>query len=371
VERILLVMADRHFGNLVVASPVMAGIVQGLGENLLGLVVDSRLLPLVERVPGLAGVRIIPYRDRSARSSWDRVRQFWVLQRSLRLLRPSLALDLEGNQAGALLGWLSGAPERVGPESCRRASLYTTALAVKRQGHRVEQYAQLAHWLGIDVADLRPRLQPTAEDYVQWRAYAESVRLSPKRPFACLHVGGGRDLKCWPEQHFAELTLRLARLGVRAVLVGGRPDLEKAARVASAGSRYTVNAVDRLPIGALLVGLSRCAVFIGNDSGPAHLAAAVGAPVTVLFGPTAASEWAPLGPSVSVLRGRVPLDRELAARWAKDARSMESIPVWAVARTALRQVREAGRCGPWLDPGAEHDMSRRDDPKALSEPVNA
>ena len=371
MERILLVMADRHLGNLVVASPVMTGIVQGLRERLIGLVVDSRLFPLVERIPGLAGVQIIPYRDRSARSSWDRVRQLWVLRRSLRSLRPSLALDLEGNQAGAVLCWLSGARERAGPDTCRRASFYTTAIPSKIGGHRVEQYAHLAQWLGIDVADLRPRLQPTGEDHARWAAYAESVRLNPKRPFACLHVGGGRDLKCWPEQRFAELTLRLARLGVRAVLVGGRPDLDKAARVASLGSRDMVNAVDSLTIGALLAGLSRCAVFIGNDSGPAHLAAAVGTPVTVLFGPTAASEWAPLGPSVRVLRGELPLDRELAVRWASDARSMESIPLWAVARTALRQAQVEGRCGPWLDPDAEHDAPRSDYPKALSLPVTA
>jgi ADP-heptose:LPS heptosyltransferase len=359
-------MADRHLGNLVVASPVMTGIVLGMGERLRGLVVDSRLVPLVERVPGLAGVRIIPYQDRSARSSWDRVRRLWVLRRSLRQLRPSLALDLEGNQAGAVLCWLSGAQVRAGPDTCRRAGLYTAAIPARMGGHRVEHYGHLARWLGIDVTDLQPRLQPTPEDYARWTAYAESVRLNPNRPFACLHVGGGREIKCWPEERFAELTLRLTRLGVRAVLVGGRPDLDKAARVASASSRDTVNAVDRLPFGALLAGLSRCAVFIGNDSGPAHLAAAVGAPVTVLFGPTDASEWAPRGSSVRVLRGQLPLGRALAAQWASDARSMESIPIWTVARTAIRQAREAGRCGAWLETEAALDASARDDPEAPS-----
>lgn len=371
MERILLVMADRHLGNLVVASPVLTGIVRGLGERLLGLAVDSRLLPLVERVPGLAGVHVIPYRDRSVRSSWDRVRQLWLLWRSVRSLRPSLALDLEGNQAGAVLCWFSGARERAGPDTCRRAGLYTTAIPSKIGGHRVEGYAHLAHWLGVDITEFRPRLEPTAEDHAHWTAYAESVRLDPRRPFACLHVGGGRDLKCWPEERFTELTRRLTRLGVGTVLVGGRPDLDKAACVASLGSRDTVNAVDRLPIGALLACLSRCAVFVGNDSGPAHLAAAVGAPVTVLFGPTDPTEWAPLGPCVRVLRGQLPLDRELAVKWASDARSMESIPLWAVARTALNQAREAGRCGPWLDPGAGHNAPTHDDPKAHSRPVTA
>jgi len=357
VERILLIMADRHLGNLVVASPVLTGIVRELGERLVGLVLDSRLLPLAERVPGLDRIRIIPYRDRWIRSIWDRIRQFWVLRRTLRSLQPSLALDLEGNQAGALLCWLSGARERAGPNTYRRASFYTIAIPARIGGHRVDQYAHLAHWLGIEVTDLWPRLQPTADDHALWTAFAESVDLNPKQPFACLHVGGGRDIKCWPEARFAELTLRLNRLGVRSVLVGGGPDFDKAVRVVSAGSQNTLNAVDRLPTGVLLAGLSRCAVFIGNDSGPAHLAAAVGAPVTVLFGPTDASEWAPRGPSVHVLRGRLPLEKELAARWAKDARSMESIPLWAVARTALLQARKSGRCGPRPDPNAKYDAS--------------
>jgi heptosyltransferase-3 len=238
--------------------------------------------------------------------------------------------------------WLSGARRRVGPGTCRRHWLYTEQVPMVVGSHRVEGYARVPDWAGIDIQPRPPELLPTAQDQEAWHEFAQSAALAPGERFACLHPGGGRDEKCWPEDRFAALTLQLRRNGLRSLLVGGRPDLARAGRILVDSAPGTLDATGRLPLGALLAGLSRCSVFVGNDSGPGHLATAVGAPAVVLFGPTDPGEWAPLGKSVTVVRG----DRQLldgpAANWSVDARRMESISVDAVSEAALRLARHSG-----------------------------
>jgi len=342
MDRVVAVMVDKHLGYMVLGSAVLSAMAGALGERLQGIVIDPVLLELVRRVPGLSAIPLIFYRDRSLQTVASRIRHLWELRRTLRELRPTLALDLEGNQAGALVAWLSGARRRVGPRTCRRRWLYTEQVPVVAGSHRLEGYVQVPAWAGVDIPPQLPELLPTAQDREGWDEFARSVALAPGEPFACLHPGGGRDQKCWPEDRFAALTLRLRSDGLRSLLVGGRPDRARAGRILASSAPGTLDATGRLPLGALLAGLSRCSVFVGNDSGPAHLAAAVGAPVVVLFGPTDPGEWAPLGDSVAVVRGDQRLLEGAAANWSVDARSVESIALAAVLQAALRQARYSG-----------------------------
>jgi len=342
MDRVVAVMVDKHLGNMVLGSAVLNAMAGVMGERLRGIVIDPGLLELVRRVPGLSAVPLICYRDRSLPTVAQRVGHLWELRRTLREVRPTLALDLEGNQAGALVAWLSGARLRLGPGTCRRHWLYTEQVPMVAGSHRLEGYARVPDWAGIDIPFRSPELLPTAQDQEGWREFAQSAALSPGEPFACLHPGGGRDEKCWPEDRFVALTLQLQRNGLRSLMVGGRPDLARAGRILAGSAPGTLDATGRLPLGVLLAGLSRCSVFVGNDSGPAHLAAAVGAPAVVLFGPTDPGEWAPLGKSVTVVRGERQLLDGPAANWSVDARRMESISVDAVSEAALRLARHSG-----------------------------
>jgi ADP-heptose:LPS heptosyltransferase len=346
-------MVDKHWGNMVLGSAVLSAMAGVMGERLKGIVIDPGLLELVRRVPGLSAVPWICYRDRTLPTVAKRIRHLEELRRTLREVRPTLALDLEGNQAGALVAWLSGARRRVGPGTCRRHWLYTEQVPMVAGSHRLEGYARVPDWAGIPIPPQLPTLLPTAQDQESWHEFAQSVALAPGEPFACVHPGGGRDEKCWPEDRFAALTLRLRRNGLRSVLVGGRPDLARAGRILVDSAPGTLDATGRLPLGALLAGFSRCSVFVGNDSGPAHLAAAVGAPAVVLFGPTDPGEWAPLGKSVTIVRGdRQPRDGP-AANGSGDARRMDSISLDVVSLAALRLARRSGYPeDPSLDLGA-------------------
>ena len=150
--------------------------------------------------------------------------------------------------------------------------------------------------LGITPGDVDPPLlQFTAEE----DAAAASLRRALPRRFLAVHPGSGSLAKSWPKERFVEFidTLDAGPF----LLVVGPADADAAAPL-----RDHRNAViaDNLKVRRLAALLGQAAVFVGNDSGVTHLAAAAGAPTVALFGPTDPAVWAPVGANVRVLRGR-------------------------------------------------------------------
>jgi heptosyltransferase-2 len=115
------------------------------------------------------------------------------------------------------------------------------------------------------------------------------------RPAIAIHPGSGGERKRWPPSHFAAL-IRSLRCGYAPILIAGPQDEEVVAQViAEAGATPIVR---DLSVAGLAAFLSRCAFYVGNDSGVTHLAGLLGAPTVALFGPTDPALWAPLGPQV-------------------------------------------------------------------------
>lgn len=126
---------------------------------------------------------------------------------------------------------------------------------------------------------------------------------APAGDVPVLHPGSGSRHKCWPAARFLELAARLAAAGRRPRIVVGdvEEDLwrpEEVEAFAAAGELY--RPTDLL---GLLQAYAGAGVFVGNDSGPGHLAGILGLPTVCLFGPTDPARWRPLGPRVTVLRG--------------------------------------------------------------------
>jgi heptosyltransferase-2 len=164
--------------------------------------------------------------------------------------------------------------------------------------------------LGLSTADFRSRLRlPTGNDV----AFLTS---DPRLPVA-IHPGSGSPRKNWPRERWTELMARLEEpillvLGevemewlpiCSSLLAGDRPAPLTA--IGSPASRLLhprVQLAHNLPLPELAAALARCRLFLGHDSGVSHLAAAVGTPCVLLFGPTDPAMWAPPGDHVRVLR---------------------------------------------------------------------
>ena len=282
VERIAVLRANR-LGDLVLALPALAALraaypraeITLLGAGLHPRLLDGRPGPWdrVEVVPGCPGVRDTDTDEHDPAA----VQRFLAAQRRRRY---DLALQLHGGGAssnpfvrglGAALS--VGARDRGAPPLDRDVPYAVTQ-------HEVLRLLEVVALAGARPVDLEPVLAVTARD----RAAAAAALPDDGRPLVALHLGASDPRRRWPVRHFAAVADDLAARGGRLLVVGSGPDDAHAARALRAAVRAPViDLVDRLSLPALAGLLARCALVVGNDSGPRHLAAAVGAPTVGVF----------------------------------------------------------------------------------------
>lgn len=153
--------------------------------------------------------------------------------------------------------------------------------------HACDHYLGALEELAIFESGLAPRIL----------ALAESFDPAP----VAIHPGSGGAHKIWPLKHYLELAAYIESAhGLSVLWVLGEADREITRQLAAKVPEQ--QRMDNLPLAELARVLAGCRLFVGNDSGIAHLAAAVGTPVVVLFGPSDPAQWAPRGPRVAVVR---------------------------------------------------------------------
>ncbi len=142
----------------------------------------------------------------------------------------------------------------------------------------------------------------SAEATQRLKNFLAGAGISPDEEYLAVHPGSGSYTKCWPANYFAELINRWKSSNRPAVLIEGPAD-EDAVRGVSAitGDVPVLKRPDWELVAALLHG---CRAYAGNDSGIAHLAAALGAPVVAVFGPTDPTVWGPRGKEVTIIQGK-------------------------------------------------------------------
>ena len=192
------------------------------------------------------------------------------------MTRADLVLNLHGGTRSMVLTALSRAKIRTGFAHHRYSFVYSESiptaqqiLGVSRRVHTAEHLATAMFWLGV------PREQiPRAKLFV-------TAPSAERRPYAVIHPFASAPGKAWPAERFIELARRLDLEPV--FLAGPGDDLNPFEKFQT--SRGSLSLTKSL--------LSGASLFIGNDSGPAHIAAAFGVPVVVLFGPSDPVTWAP------------------------------------------------------------------------------
>ncbi|HZI65361.1 MAG TPA: lipopolysaccharide heptosyltransferase II [Thermoanaerobaculia bacterium] len=203
----------------------------------------------------------------------------------------------------ALVAFLAGIPERIGFASDGRAPLLTAGLAPPpRTSHQLRDYDSLLVSRGVQPDLAPPRLAVPAAS-VDAAAFALArAGLPPNRPLVLLAPGAAFGwTKRWPAERFGQLGRLLLERGLLcAVVIGpGEEPLAEEARVAAGGYLPALGAdLDPMGVAALA---ARARAVVSNDSGPMHLAAAVGTPVVAFFGPTDPGRTGPTGVPSEVL----------------------------------------------------------------------
>jgi heptosyltransferase-3 len=227
--------------------------------------------------------------------------------RALRRAAPDLVLEMGQGDREAVLGWLSGAQRRVGYEPGRsggwRRVLLTDMVPWNGAQHVVETNLDLVRACGIPADASRPVLVVRPEMRARMWARLASAGLSPGKPLVVVHPVSRWLFKAWPEESCAEVIARLvrhARVAVALTSGPGPAEVEAAGRilarveeVRAAGS--VLNLIGQTSLAELAAVLGRAALFLGVDSAPMHMAAALAVPVVALFGPSGEHSWGPWG----------------------------------------------------------------------------
>jgi lipopolysaccharide heptosyltransferase I len=225
----------------------------------------------------------------------------WALRRE----RFDVALDLQGLLKSAIPCWLSGARLRIGSERAREGSKLFYNLRVapsKAESHAVERCLELARPLGAQEEPLEFRLRVSGES----RTWADKF-LAVRQPgdeegnLVALSPGSSKPEKCWPVQGFAKLAQALSKGGAKLVVVGNAREKPLEDELAQACQVELIRAVGETTVAQLVGLLERCVLFVGNDSGPLHIAAALGIPCLAFYGPTNPRLTGPYGEQHVVL----------------------------------------------------------------------
>ena len=166
--------------------------------------------------------------------------------------------------------------------------------------HAAMQLARPLRQLYLTLADPAAKLYPSSADC----EFAESFLARLDAPVVALHPGSGSETKNWAIDHWRALGETLLHGGIAAslLIVGGEADHKQLRTLQSAWCRRRVALGENLPLPELAALLSKCMLFLGHDSGVSHIAAAVGTPSLLLFGPTEPAIWAPAHAHVRIVR---------------------------------------------------------------------
>jgi lipopolysaccharide heptosyltransferase I len=293
-------------GDVIHALPVARALKQAHPSAHLTWIVEAREYAILRDHPDLDAVvpvdtrlwRRLIWKRAGARQVWDKLGR---LTTRIRAARFDVALDLQGLIKSGLLTAYTGAPLRIGFSAGwsreRLNCLFTNRHVTPPPSavHVVEQYLALLAPLGIapSAPEFHVPSRPEAERRMEEFLGEHGVKRQDL--LVALNPGAGRENKRWPVAHFRTLAERLgAEPGVRLLLLWGPDEIHMARQIRDGLSARAILAppTDLDELSALL---RRCALMVANDTGPLHLAAAVGTPALGLFGPTKAERNGPYG----------------------------------------------------------------------------
>jgi heptosyltransferase-2 len=308
------------------------------------LLVKSTIAELFKGHPGVD--RIFVYEDRGRHAG---LVGKWALAGALRRARFNLAILFQNAFEAAFLTFLAGIPQRYGYATDGRGLLLSDPIPVPgraRIGHQVRYYMDLLQPLGAVDPPRAPRLflSPEEQESMGRRLALAGIA----EPDFVIGVNPGSvygSAKRWPPERFAETADRLVReyedesgRAARIVIVGGRGEETLGNAVAVKMRHRPVVLSGHTTIRELMAAIKRCGLFLTNDTGPMHIAAAFEIPLVAVFGPTDARVTSPFGAGHTIVRQSVDCSPCLLRECPIDHRCMTRVTVAMVYEAATAQL---------------------------------
>ncbi len=355
----LVVRAPNWIGDAVMSEPALATLRGVFPRAEVTLLAKPAVAELFQGHPGVD--RVLVY---EARGRHGGVVGKWRLARTLRHAGFDMAILLQNAFEAGLLTWLARIPRRYGYATDGRGWLLTDPIPVPAEASRLHQadyFHRVLDPLASSPPRRAPRLSLTLEEEQALANRLKAASVEDRDLLVGLNPGSTYGTaKRWLPERFAQtadaLVERLGRqdgAGVRVVVVGAKGEEAVGEVIAQHMTHVPIQLAGQTTIRELMALVKRCRVFISNDTGPMHIAAAFGVPVVALFGPTDPATTSPAGGAFTVVRHPVDCAPCLLRECPIDHRCMTGISVDTVVEAAVQITRadkltgeRPGRPGP-------------------------
>ncbi len=335
----VLIRATNWVGDAILALPALRAVRKTFPDARIAILAR----PYVAEIYREQGIcdELIAYDPKGQHRGW-RGRE--RLARELRAKKFDVALLLQNAFDAAWLAWRAGVPQRIGYARDGRSFLLTKAIKVPKQGkipaHEKFYYLELlrrAGWIEQWQDDSHIALHvPGAARH---RALQTLVQAGARPTAVRVAIGAGASYgsaKCWlPERFAAALNEFLSHADADTILFGTAAEAGVSSAIARELRRAPIDLTGKTSIGELPGLLSQCHLFLGNDSGAMHVAAAVGLPVVAIFGPTDPEGTAPVTPRASIVQQKPYCSPCFLRRCPTDHRCMKAVTP-AMVEAAMR-----------------------------------
>ena len=314
IQRILLIRLS-SIGDVLLASPVAEKLRQHFPKAHITWVVETKSKEVIEGNPFVDEVFVWHRKlwNEQARQKKEYLQLIYLnydFLQSIRALQADLAINMQDDFRSTVLANISGARYRICSKTFRESNRWFANLLVDNtlEKHAMLQYVSLLSPLGIGVKDTHMTMPFTSKDIVYSNSLLVEQGLKPKQ-FAVLNPAASSEKKVWPTEYYATLAdLLIEKCNTPIVFLGAEMDRALVAEIISKMHHEAHDFSGKTTLKQLGALVQKAQLFISGDTGPLHIAAAVGTPTVSLFGPTNPEKYAPLGKLHVTLAGKAMQD---------------------------------------------------------------
>ncbi|HTK88213.1 MAG TPA: lipopolysaccharide heptosyltransferase II [Nitrospiraceae bacterium] len=349
----ILIRGTNWIGDAVMSEPALSAIRQAFPKADITLLVKPAIAELFQQHPAVDHLLIYEHRGRHARLSGK-----WALGSELRRGRFDVAILLQNAFEAALLSFLAGIPRRYGYGTDGRAFLLSDAITVPHRtavAHQTQYYLDLLRPLGITPFPSAPRLFVSDSEDERMRQRLTEAGIQTTERLIGINPGSTYgSAKRWLPERFAHAADRVVeQFGGRVAIVGAAGEEALGRAIAEKMLSKPVVLSGRTSMRELMSIIKRCRLFITNDTGPMHIAAAFDVPVVAIFGPTDFRTTSPFGETHQIVRQPVECSPCLLRECPIDHRCMTGVTVEHVYEAAAKQLHMQSAKDKIADPVSE------------------
>jgi lipopolysaccharide heptosyltransferase II len=308
VNKILIVKFD-HAGDVLLSTPVIKSIRKTYPHAYITLVVGPWSLGIVKENQDVN--EVITYKaywhDRSPEKRMN-LRETYSLITSLRKKKYDLFFDLRGDLFSIIISFLAGIPRRIGYVWEGGGFLLTDEVKTSLDKHQVQILMDALRAIGKEPSEeFSTEMKISEKDKITANKILYAGGWNHETHIVGFHIGAGYPSKLWEPSRYAKLMNILAeKYNTQVLILGGHNDVYIYKSIKENLNFKPINVIGKTDFSETAALIERCNLFVGNDSAPVHIAAAVGTPVIVIFSAANnVNRWRPYGKNVFVITKKI------------------------------------------------------------------